>query len=266
MRVATWNVNGLRARFELVRKWLKERDPDVVAMQEIKMSDLKDPRTADDPLGFKNLGYNIYAFGDSVQRSRNGVALLAKKKMKVTQVGLPGQEHNGSRLLTAVIDGVSITNVYCPNGKDLDHKDFDMKIQWYRSLCEYWETVTKEYKQAIITGDFNIVPASRDSWKGKEGDDAMFHTAQERDALQKLVKLSLHDLFRELNPGIKEFTWWDYRGGSWERGQGLRIDMIYGTSAIRARTEEVKVDRGFRQKTEKIMPSDHVPVVAELSD
>lgn len=260
MRLATWNINGVRARLNFVSLWMKEREPDVVGFQELKSEDQNFPHEF-----FADLGYEVHTHG---QKSWNGVAIAARRglKVEILQRGLPGQEENGARLITALLDGITYTSVYCPNGKNPEHDDFQMKLEWFDSLCEYWLKLIEKYPASAIGGDFNIVPAPRDSWRGKEGDGAMFHTASERDRLRKFVDLNLHDLFRELNPGSAQQSWWDYRGGAFERSQGLRIDMIYGTPQIRARTESVSIDRSFREKKVDMTPSDHVPVVADLVD
>lgn len=260
MRLATWNINGIRARMEFVPLWLKERNPDVVAFQELKSEDEVFPHQV-----FADLGYEVHTHG---QKSWNGVAIAIKnpRTAEIIQRGLPGQADNGARLITARIDGITYTSVYCPNGKDPEHDDFQMKLKWYDSLGEYWSELIKEYPASAIGGDFNIVPTYRDSWRGKEGDGKMFHTASERSRLQEFVSLNLHDLFRELNPSSTQHSWWDYRGGAFERSQGLRIDMIYGTPQIRAKTQSVEIDRTYRERKNDLTPSDHVPVVVDLAD
>lgn len=256
MIFATWNINGLRARFDLISHWLDRRKPDVVALQETKTEDVSFPATQ-----FEALGYRCYQHGE---RAWNGVALLARREMEVLTTGLPGEAEAGARLITAKIDDLTLTSVYCPNGKHPDHKDFASKLTWFDSLGKYWQDLTQDYEVSLIGGDFNIVPSARDTWRGQEGDGLMFHTVEEREKLSAFVSLGLHDLFRELNAGVKEYTWWDYRGGSWEKGEGLRIDMIYGTPKARALAERVVIDKEYRDRIEDLTPSDHVPVYAEL--
>ena len=260
MRLATWNINGIRARLDFVSLWLKEREPTLVGFQELKSEDDSFPHNF-----FAELGYEVHTHG---QKSWNGVAIAVRQdlELKILQRGLPGQESNGARLITALCGDVTYTSVYCPNGKNPEHADFQMKLEWFDALGEYWSKLIAEYPASAIGGDFNIVPAGRDSWRGKEGDGEMFHTASERDRLRKFVDLNLHDLFRELNPGSAQHSWWDYRGGAFERSQGLRIDLIYGTPQIRARTQAVSIDREYRERKEDMTPSDHVPVVADLAD
>ena len=256
MRFATWNINGLRARIDLVSHWLNERKPDVVALQETKTEDASFPVAQ-----FEALGYRSYCHGE---RAWNGVALLSLKMLDVVTVGLPGESDAGARLLTAKLDNLTFTSVYCPNGKNPEHKDFASKLTWFDSLGKYWQELTREYDTSVIGGDFNVVPSARDSWRGQEGDGSMFHTSAERERLWAFVARDLHDLYRELNAGVKDFTWWDYRGGSWEKGEGLRIDMIYGTPKIRAMVERVVIDKDYRDRINDMTPSDHVPVYTDI--
>ena len=260
MRIATWNINGVRARLGFVALWLAERKPDVLALQELKSEDETFPHGF-----FGELGYEVHTHG---QKSWNGVGLIVPqgREVEVIQRGLPGREDNGSRLITAKIGDITYTSVYCPNGKNPEHADFQMKLEWFDALTEYWSDLIRQYPASAIGGDFNIVPTSRDTWRGKEGDGEMFHTENERDRLRNFVDANLHDLYRELNPGSVQHSWWDYRGGAFERSQGLRIDMIYGTPEIRARTESVEIDRHYRERKEEMTPSDHVPVIAQLAD
>lgn len=258
MKIATWNVNGINARIDLIAHWLESRKPDVVALQELKCEEQSLPLAP-----ITALGYNVWALG---QKSWNGVAILARENAEVLQRGLEGQEEDGARLITVKIQDFTYTSVYCPNGKDIDHLDFAMKLRWFDSLTEYWRELTHQHENSLIGGDFNITPSQRDTWRGAEGNGKLFHTVEERVKLAQFVGTNLHDLFRELNPGSDDFSWWDYRGGSFEKDQGLRIDMIYGTASMRARTRKVEIDREYRNKINELTPSDHVPVIVELEE
>ena len=256
MRIATWNVNGIRARHDYVALWLKERQPDVVGFQELKAEDDQFPHAV-----FNSLGYEVHTHG---QKSWNGVAIASRVPVEITQRGLPGEEANGARLITAAIDDLSYTSVYVPNGKNPEHDDFQMKLRWYESLSKYWQEVTKEYPSAAIGGDYNIVPFAVDSHRGEEGDGEMYHTAAEREVLHSFVANGLYDIFRELNPDSNEFSWWDYRAGAFQRGMGLRIDMIYGTEAVNAHATAAYIDRDFRKKQDGMTASDHAPVYLDI--
>lgn len=255
MRIATWNVNGLRARLEYITKWLEDRQPDVVGFQELKTPDDVFPIDH-----FKELGYEALVHG---QKSWNGVAILSKHPTELVHTGLAGQNEVGSRLITADIDGkFEFTTVYCPNGKNLEHADYAGKLGWYDSLNKQWRSGKKGPR--IICGDFNIVPEPIDGWKGEAADGGIFHTKEERARLQSLMDTGLTDLYRHLYPEEQAFTWWDYRGGSFHRKHGLRIDFILATEGVDAVTKDVVIDRDYRRKIDELTPSDHAPVYADI--
>jgi exodeoxyribonuclease III len=251
MRIATWNVNGLRARLDFLKRWLEERQPDIVGMQELKI-------TAE---VFTSLGYNVAIHGE---KGWNGVGIASRHAIEVETTGLPGQSEMGSRLITATIQGLSFTTVYVPNGKDLDHVDYPRKLQWLETLADHWSATHASGDAAILCGDFNVTPAAIDSWRGAAADGRLFHTPAERDRLRMLDQSGLYDLFREKYPDDQRFSWWDYRGGAFHRGQGLRIDFIYGTAPVLARVRDVTIDRDYRKKQDGLTASDHAPVIVEL--
>ena len=257
MRVATWSVNGLRARQEYVLHWLRNRQPDVVGLQELKMRDEQFPASE-----FEAAGYTAVTHG---QKSWNGVAVLAREPMDVRQVGLPGQEDFGSRLLTVDVGGLSFTTVYVPNGKDLDHPDFERKLGWLDALGEHLREHHDSTAPTILCGDFNVVPESIDSWDGDRLAGTIFHTEPERARIAYFQQWGLCDLFRRLHPSEKTFSWWDYRGGSFYRNHGLRIDFLLGTEAVAGRLQEAWTDRPYRKKIEGLTASDHAPVIADLN-
>ena len=206
MRIATWNVNGLRARLDFVRIWLEARQPDVVGLQELKVGEDEFPA-----LAFRDLGFDVVVHG---QRAWNGVAILTRHRAEPAGFGLPGQEAFGARLVGARIAGLHFTTVYCPNGKDVGHEDYPNKLAWYDDLAKFWSSRVPAGDAAVLCGDFNVVPAPIDSWRGAAGDGAIFHTPQERSRFGALLDLGLVDLYREKHPDTRAFSWWDYRGGS----------------------------------------------------
>ena len=256
MRIATWNVNGLRARLEFVLHWLKAREPDVVGMQETKASDDDFPH---EELGA--LGYKVVNHG---QKGWNGVAIVSREEAEAETLGLPGREEDGARLLRARVGGIDFTTVYCPNGKDLDHADYPMKLDWFVSLKEFLDGNVGA--NSVLCGDFNIVPEPTDCWRGEAADGTIFCTEEERSRYSALLELGFTDLFRHLNPDTQAFSWWDYRGGAFHRGMGLRIDMILGGADIAGRVTNVEIDREYRKKKDGNIASDHAPVFADLSD
>ncbi len=256
MRLATWNINGLRARLEYLALWLKAREPDVVGLQELKTPTEQFPHDF-----FAELGYHALVHG---QKSWNGVAILTREPAELITTGLPGEEDFGARLITASVSrDIEFTTVYCPNGKSVTHEDFSRKLGWYDSLTAHYGSGGSERR--ILCGDFNIVPRPLDSHRGEAGNGEVFHTEEERQRFESLMSLGLVDLFRQQYPDRDAFSWWDYRGGSFYRNHGLRIDFILGTPAIGAVLEDVTIDRDFRKKQEGLTASDHAPVFADLS-
>lgn len=256
MRIATWNVNGLRARLDYVRRWLAARQPDIVGLQELKLSDDLFPH---DELA--ELGYRAAVYG---QKAWNGVAILARSQPTVLQVGLPGQEDFGSRLLTAEVEGITFTTVYCPNGKTTGHDDFPKKLAWFTALRDHLAATQSADVPAVVCGDFNICPTGLDSWNEEALHGQLFHTDVERERYAALLEWGLEDLYRRAFPDAREFSWWDYRGGSFHRGHGLRIDHLLATAPLVDRLRSAEIDRDWRKKVDDLTPSDHAPVVADL--
>jgi exodeoxyribonuclease-3 len=256
MRVATWNVNGLRARFDFVAHWLRERAPDVVGLQELKLSDEQFPHEA-----LEQLGYRAAAHG---QKAWNGVAVLTREPSEVLQRGLPGQEAFGARLITVRVNDLVFTSVYCPNGKDVGHEDFPRKLAWFDVLAEHLEVHHAPDRPAILCGDLNVCPAPLDSWNEEAFRDGIFHTEAERARFRRLLDWGFVDVFRERMPDARVFSWWDYRGGAFHKGQGLRIDFLLATRPAWQRVTSVEIDRDYRKKKEGLTASDHAPVLADL--
>ena len=256
MRIATWNINGIRARIDYVKIWLETREPDLVGFQEIKAMDDAFPVEA-----FEEVGYQVQVHG---QKSWNGVAFAAKKDVNVTQRGLPGQEENGARLIACEIDDLAYSTVYCPNGKNLDHADFQMKLGWFNSLKDFCVSQMEDGRNFLMGGDYNICAAAMDSHRREDGDGEIFHTDEERKVLNALFELGLVDLFRHKYPDSDAFSWWDYRAGGFQRNLGLRIDLLLGTQGVVDRVSDVVIDRDFRKKQQGLTASDHAPVYVDL--
>ena len=256
MRIATWNINGLRARLDFILAWLEEREPDLVGLQELKMTEEQFPVDA-----FEQAGYQVAAHG---QKAWNGVAVLSRKPTEVLQRGLPGQDDFGSRLITVRQDEWSFTTVYCPNGKNLEHDDFPRKLSWFDSLHEHFAKNHDPKGLEVLCGDFNICPTPLDSWSEERHAGDIFHTAEERQRMEDLYAWGFLDLYRVRHPDEKAFSWWDYRGGAFHRGHGLRIDFLLGTQAVEKRVRSVTIDRDWRKKRGELKASDHCPVIADL--
>ncbi len=253
MTIATWNVNGLRTRLDFVLRWLNERQPDLVGLQELKLPDEEFPRKA-----FEDAGYHAAPYG---QQGRNGVAVLSRKPLVVVRRGLPGQEELGARLITADAGDLSFTTVYCPSGKSVDHADYRRKLEWFESLLLHF-IEQHNPRATMLCGDFNLVPAPIDSWKKAAGVD--FETA---DRFEKLLAWGFTDLFRQYRgPSAEEFSFWSRRVKGdvlFRRHQGIRIDFLLGTADVVKRLRHVKIDCEYRKKKDG---SDHAPVLAVLRD
>lgn len=256
MRMATWNINGLRARLDLLLLWLRDRKPDVVGLQELKLQGDQFPRNELETAGYQAL---VHA-----QRGWNGVAVLSREPATVTQVGLPGQDEAGARLLTAQIGDLSFTTVYCPNGKHVEHPDYARKLAWFDALAEHLSAKDANCG-SIVCGDFNVVPAPIDSWNEAGLAGTIFHTDAERERLARIQASGFADVFRALHPDLQAFSWWDYRAGAFHRKQGLRIDLALATPPAAARIRTVEIDREFRKKQQGFTPSDHAPVIFDLA-
>jgi len=256
MRVATWNVNGLRARLAFLEHWLAARSPDMVGLQEIKIVDEQFPHPA-----LEAAGYHAVVHG---QKSWNGVAVLARDDLEVVARGLPGQEALGARFLHVRRADLDFITVYCPNGKHVGHDDFPRKLAWYDALAAYLESRLDPGRPTIVGGDFNVCPAAIDSWDPEEHAGRIFHTDEERARFQRLLDWGLTDAYRALHPDARTFSWWDYRGGAFHRNHGLRIDFLLATAAAMERVRSVEIDRDYRKKKDGLSASDHAPVVAEL--
>ncbi len=257
MRIATWNVNGLRSRFDFLAHWLDARRPDVVGLQELKLTEDQFPSEELAALGYQAV---VHA-----QKAWNGVAILAREPLEAIQRGLPGQEELGARLVTARAGGIAFTTVYCPNGKSTGHEDFPRKLAWYEALVAHWKERHRADQAAVLCGDFNVCPAPIDSWDEARLAGRIFHTDAERERFRALRAAGLHDLFRERHPDVQAFSWWDYRGGAFHKKQGLRIDFLLATRPVLERVKTVEIDREYRKKKDGLTASDHAPVWADLA-
>lgn len=258
MRIATWNINGMKARLPFLLHWLEARQPDLVGLQELKMVDEAFPHEA-----LAEVGYRAATHG---QKAWNGVAVLARgdEAPEVLQAGLPAQEEMGARLLSVRCAELDFVTVYCPNGKTLEHEDYGRKLAWFDSLRDWLATSMDSSREAVLCGDFNICPTALDSHSGEAADGEIFHTEAERARMRALYDLGLQDLFRRESPEEQAFSWWDYRGGSFYRNHGLRIDFLLSTEGLAARASNIHTDRDYRKKKGDLSASDHAPVIAEI--
>jgi exodeoxyribonuclease-3 len=257
MRIATWNINGLRARLDFLRRWLADRKPDVVGLQELKLTDDQFPHAELEAEGYRALTHG--------QKSWNGVAILSRGEARLTQCGLPGQADFGARLISAEVGGLAFTTVYCPNGKHTDHEDFPRKLAWFDALTKHIAATADPDRPMVLCGDFNVCPTGLDSWNEADFRGGIFHTDAERERFEQLLAAGFVDVFRKEHSDEQAFSWWDYRGGAFHRKQGLRIDFLLATPAAALRVRSVEIDREYRKKQAGLTASDHAPVFADLA-
>ncbi len=253
MKIATWNVNSLRIRQDTVLDWLEHNKPDVLCMQETKMTDQEFPEDA-----FGDLSYDAVYFG---QPAYNGVAIISRPEMFEVVKGFPGAGDQEKRLIAATIDGVRIVGVYAPNGQSVGSEKYAGKLEWFKRLRAWLDATAKPEQPVVVCGDFNVAPEDIDvhdpiAWRG-----SILFSEPEKAALSSVMDFGFSDAFRHIHPGARKFSWWDYRAGSWERNLGLRIDHFLVTRPVLERTVSVTMDETVRAKT---APSDHIPVVLEI--
>ncbi|TAN22590.1 MAG: exodeoxyribonuclease III [Actinomycetota bacterium] len=255
MKVATWNVNSLRARMPRFLAWLDETEPDVVCIQETKLRSDSFPR-----LQLEQLGYESADFG---QGQWNGVAVISRVGMSDPILGI---EHSGeleeARAITVSCNGVVIVSVYVPNGRALDSDHYRYKLQWLSHLREHLDKLFKPSDPVVVAGDFNVAPEDKDVWSPEALIDCTHVSEPERDAFRSLIDWGLSDALRHFYDQDQIFTWWDHRAGAFHKRQGMRIDHILVTEPIESKLNWAIVDRNAR-KGEK--PSDHAPVLIDFS-
>jgi exodeoxyribonuclease III len=250
MRIATWNVNSLTARLARVEEWIRYAEPDVLCLQETKQADAAFPHGA-----FAALGYESAHHGDG---RWNGVAIVSRVGLADVSTGMgSGDDNQGTRLIAADCGGVRVLSVYVPNGRSLDSEHYPAKLAWLARLKALLGETTSPDRPVAVCGDFNVAPEDRDVWDPSELEGMTHVSPPEREALADLQSWGLVDSFRRLYDDDDLFSWWDYRGGSFHRHRGMRIDLILVTEVLADHLTYGLIDRQAR-KGEK--PSDHTPV------
>jgi exodeoxyribonuclease-3 len=259
MLIATWNVNSLNARLTLVTDWIRANEPDVLCFQETKMAEGAFPVEV-----FSSLGYESVHNGEG---RWNGVAIVSKVGLKDPSSGFGNAlDEQGARLVSATCGAVRVHSVYVPNGRSLDSEHYPLKLAWLEGLRDYLDAHYEPATPLVICGDFNIAPEDRDVWDIGHFEGMTHVSEPERAALQKVLDWGTVDLFRLQNQEEGVFSWWDYRGGSFHKGHGMRIDLILGTEPVVKATHSVRIDREARKKPASgLTPSDHTVVIATLS-
>jgi exodeoxyribonuclease-3 len=256
VRIATWNVNSVKQRLPRLLPWLDERQPDVVCLQETKLSD----DAFHDLLGeeLSGRGYEVAAHGEA---SWNGVAILSRVGLEDVVPGLPdgpGFPHPEARAVAATCDGIRVLSVYVPNGREPGSEHYRYKLAWLAALRD---AVAAGPEATVVCGDMNIAPTDEDVFDPDAYAEETHVTPPEREALATLQAAGLHDVVRDRWPGERVFTYWDYRAGMFHRDLGMRIDLILASDPVAERVKAAWVDRKARKGKG---PSDHAPVIADL--
>ncbi|MFZ3124805.1 MAG: exodeoxyribonuclease III [Acidovorax sp.] len=257
MQIATWNVNSLSVRLPQVLAWLTSNPVDALCLQELKLSDDKFPHDA-----FKAAGYEAAVFG---QKTYNGVAILSRYPLRDVVRNIPGHNDEQARVIAATLDTptgpLRLLNGYFVNGQEPGSEKFAYKMRWLQALHDMVRDEIAAHPRLMLVGDFNVAPEDRDSYDPVGLRETIHHTTEERKHFQALLALGLTDAFRMFEQPEKSYSWWDYRRLGFQKNQGLRIDHILVSDALRDSVSACTIDRAPRKNPQ---PSDHAPVVVTL--
>ncbi|MGB8434879.1 MAG: exodeoxyribonuclease III [Burkholderiales bacterium] len=254
MKLATWNVNSLKVRLGHLLDWLARNRPDVVCVQETKLEDAKFPHA-----DLENAGY-LCAY--SGQKTYNGVAILARATLEAVATGIPGFDDEQKRVLSATVAGARVVCAYVPNGQSVESDKYRYKLDWLAAFDRWLGAELKAHPRLAVLGDYNIAPDDRDVHDPQLWQGQVLCSEPERAAFERLLGLGLKDSFRLFDQPERSFSWWDYRMNAFRRKMGLRIDHILLSDALAARCTGCTIDLEPRRLER---PSDHAPVVAEIS-
>jgi exodeoxyribonuclease III len=258
MKIATWNVNSVKARLPAVEAWLKEAAPDVVALQEIKSTEDSFPAAT-----FEDLGYNTAVHG---QKTYNGVAILSKRPLEDVTCGLPGfAADEQARYIEALVPGdagmVRVASIYAPNGNPVGTEKFAYKQEWTKRLKEHAANLLAFEEPLALMGDFNVIPEDADCHDPKAWEQDAVFQPESRAGLRGIINLGYTDAFRAKHSAPGHYTFWDYQAGAWAKNHGIRIDFILLSPQALDRLEACAIDKDVRGREK---PSDHAPVWCEL--
>jgi exodeoxyribonuclease-3 len=257
MRIATWNVNSLKVRMPRVEEWIGYAQPDILCLQETKLSDAAFPAMSFEALGYESVHHGL--------KQWNGVAILSKVGITdvVNGFGEGIEPDVDTRLISATCGGIRVHSVYVPNGRSLDDDHYQYKLSWFDRLRLHLEQTTDPGYDVVVCGDFNVAPEDRDVWDIKKFKNSTHVSQPERDALARLQDWGLQDAFRLLRDEDQLFTYWDYRAGDFHNHRGMRIDLILVTKTLADRLTYTLLDR-FARKGK--LPSDHAPLLIDVGD
>ena len=274
MRIATWNVNSLKARMEAVELWLQRAQPDVLLMQETKLSDDDAPE-----MPFRMAGYELLHHGEG---RWNGVAIASKVGIEepITNFGdgpvrasrstkdAPTADdfdpQTEARMVSAVCGGIRVASLYAPNGRELDSPWYEGKLRWFDRLAGWVDEIARPTDAVLLGGDLNITPSDEDVWDAAAAHGATHVSEPERAKLAALRDWGLVDTYRLHQPDKDRFSWYDYRAGAFHKNMGMRIDLLYGTRSVADRVVWAEIDREARKGPPT--PSDHAPVLIDLDE
>jgi len=254
MKLATWNVNSLNVRLPQVLDWLVANPVDVLVLQETKLTDDKFPT-----LEIGEAGYQVHWFG---QKTYNGVALLSRTPAFDVVKNIVGFEDAQARVIAGTVDGVRVIGAYFPNGEAPDSDKFVYKMAWLDGLRAWLSNEIKTHEKLVLMGDFNIAPEDRDCYDPAAFVGLTHCSPEERAHFQGLLDMGMVDAYRMFDHPPKSYSWWDYRNLGFRKNQGLRIDHILVSEALRPQVQACEIDK-LPRKNER--PSDHAPVVVTLS-
>lgn len=256
MKIATFNVNSVRARLPNLLEWLESTAPDVALLQEIKCQDEQFPA-----LEIEAAGYHVAVHG---QKSYNGVAILARAPIADVRRGLPGAEAEGdeqARYIEATVGGIRVASLYLPNGNPAPGDKFDYKLRWMRRLVEHARALLTTEMPFVLAGDYNVCPTDADVYDPANWQDDALCRPESRALFRELCHLGLTEAFRALHPEPGRYTFWDYQAGAWQRDNGLRIDHLLLSPQAADRLVSCDIDKNPRGRDKA---SDHTPIWIEL--
>ena len=257
MKISSWNVNSVRARIINVLNYLKDSEPDILMIQEIKTEEKNFPFN-----DFKNLGYESHVFG---QKSYNGVAFLSKIDIHKINIKFLKDKNNQSRIIVGDIKNQSkvmkLINIYVPNGNPIDTEKYEYKKYWFDNFIKKVEKTLIENQNVIIGGDFNVIPEEIDVYDYKKYENDALFNLEIRKKFRELINLGFQDVYRYFNKDKEEYTFWDYMGGSWQKNHGMRIDHFLVSNNLLNNIKNINIDKKPRSK---LKPSDHTPIEIEF--
>jgi exodeoxyribonuclease-3 len=258
MKIASFNINGIKARLPALLDWLQSAEPDVVLVQEIKSMDENFPR---EPI--ENLGYTVETHG---QKGFNGVAILSKLPLEDIERGLPGDNSDEqARWIEATVIGdktaVRLCCLYLPNGNPAPGPKYDYKLAWMKRLKSRAEVLLKAEEPFLMAGDYNTIPQPEDCWDTKPWEDDALFLPETREAFRRIVNLGFTEAFRVRNSAPMNYTFWDYQAGAWPKNHGIRIDHFLLSPPCADLLKDCQIDREVRGGEK---PSDHVPIWVDL--